>query len=102
MTSPPMIPITSKSPRQLIAELWRRDRSFRGFVEFGLIGAILLCFLHGLAFRVSLGGLAPSTNIPALPSAYVKAPPVQSARMPSISDVFFDEQHFAKRSEPLR
>jgi len=97
------IPIASKSPWQIFLGAWRGDASFRGFFEFSVIGAVVLCFLHGLNLH-SLNFMAPNLSVPAPRAA---DPAVQSNRpnswtLPTIKEVMFDENYFSERSEPLR
>jgi TPR repeat protein len=97
------IPSVSKNPWQVFLGAWRGDPGFRGFFEFSVIGAVVLCFLHGLNLH-SLNFLRPNSSVPA-PRA--TAPAVQSNRLnswtlPTIQEVMFDENYFSERTEPLR
>jgi TPR repeat protein len=86
----------------LALTLWHGGGSFRSFLEFALIGAIVLGFLHGL--NVDFSGLlrqfAPrshdlTANIPG--SAGPKLPIT-----PHMDEVMFDEGYFTSAAEPLR
>jgi TPR repeat protein len=97
------IPIASKNPWQIFLGAWRGDASFRGFFEFSVIGAVVLCFLHGLHLP-GLNFLGPNSSAPAPRTA---DPAVQSNRpnswtLPTVKEVMFDENYFSERSEPLR
>src|SRR6266404_4678588 len=93
----PILARRRKSPWQTFLHLWRDDQGFRGFLEFSLMGAVVLCFLHGVDFRgFRSPGAAPAT---------VRAPQsnsLNSSRLPVIRDVMFDAGYFAGRPEPAR
>jgi TPR repeat protein len=106
MTQPANLPIASKSPWQVFSGAWRSDPNFRGFFEFGVIGAVVLCFLHGLNLD-SLNLIGLNSSVPASRVAPANDPAAQSShlngwRLPTVKDVMFDERYFAGRSEPLR
>lgn len=97
------IPIVSKSPWQVFLSAWRGDPSFRGFFEFSVIGAVVLCFLHGLNLH-SLNFVRPNSSVPA-PRASdlaVQSNRLNSWTLPTIQEVMFDENYFSERTEPLR
>ena len=96
----------SKSPWQVFLGAWRSDPGFRGFLEFGLIGAVVLGFLHGLNLNsFNLMGSNPGAPVPySLPTSKLATQSSQPAgwRLPVVKDVMFDEGHFSNRPEPLR
>lgn len=106
ITRPANLPIASKSPWQVFLGAWRSDPNFRGFFEFGVIGAVALCFLHGLNLH-SLNLIGLNSSVPASPVAPATDPAAQSSRLngwrlPTVKDVMFDERYFAGRPERLR
>jgi TPR repeat protein len=101
-----ILPAARKNAWQVLAQLWRTDSNFRGLVEFAVVGAIVLIFLHGAKINV-LNWRGPSTTAPAssLPAASVTAAPAAqnwSVRLPALSDVIFDAAYFETKPEPLR
>jgi TPR repeat protein len=105
-----ILPTASKSPWRVFSTAWSGDPNFRGFFEFGLIGAFVVCFLHGLNLNIpGFAGLNPNPSasrvaLATSPAINPVAPSSQpnSLKLPMVKDVMFDETYFAGRSEPLR
>lgn len=100
----PIMPFVAKSPWRLALELLHQQGSFRGFVEFALIGAIVLAFLHGL--RLDLSGLWNAIP-PQLAQLAARGTPTaqQHAGLPvtpHMDELVFDESYFVAAPEPLR
>jgi TPR repeat protein len=96
-----ILPAVKKNGWQVLVQLWRADGNFRGLLEFAVVGAVVLLFLHGAKFNV-LNWRGPSTTVPA---SSVSAPPVAqnwSVRLPVLGDVMFDAAYFETKQEPLR
>ena len=96
-----ILPAVKKNGWQVLVQLWRTDGNFRGLLEFAVVGAVVLGFLHGANFHVP-NWRGPSTTVPA--SSAPAAPSAQNwtVRLPVLSDVMFDAAYFATKQEPLR
>ena len=84
--------------------LWLEGGSFRNFVEFALIGAVVLTFLHGLNLDLS-----PVWNLFTSPRGQIseQQSPASIAETklpitPHLDELIFDEAYFASVDEPLR
>ena len=93
-------------PWLVFLDAWRSDPTFRGFFEFGVIGAVVLCFLHGLSLP-SLNVLGSNSTVPVSSISRETDPALQSSRLnsrtlPTIQQVMIDENYFSERTEPLR
>ena len=105
---PAVMPASPKGLLSTLRHVWRTDRTFRGFVEFALIGGVVLAFLHGLSFDFRTVHQSPT----ATPQQSRTDATLQQSRtdksfhrrvhMPRIADVMFDESYFADRPEPMR
>jgi TPR repeat protein len=99
-----------RSPWVVALDLYRAGGSFRGFLEFAVIGAIVLAFLPGggmMSFATSWmrGQTAPAATSPApvqpgSPGAGIAKPHIPLA--PRISDLKIDPSYFDNAVEPLR
>src|ERR1700731_636803 len=92
----PIMPFVPKSPWRLALGLLHQQGSFRGFVEFALIGAIVLAFLHGL--RLDLSGLWNQIT-PQVRELTAAPPPAAQQQSglpvtPHMDEVVFDESYF--------
>jgi hypothetical protein len=99
----PVMPAVRKNPWRVLLELLHARGSFRGFIEFALIGAIVLAFLHGL--RLDLSGLWNTLTPPAREFATAPPPPQEKSGLPvtpHMDEVIFDDSYFAAAPEPLR
>jgi TPR repeat protein len=99
----PVVPTMRKSSWLLALDLWRGDGSFRGFVEFALIGAIVLAFLPGdnlSGFAVKSGASEKAALSHAPELSKFSGPSVPLA--PRLSDVALDAAYFKDVDEPLR
>lgn len=99
----PILPGTRQGPVRLALTLWHGGGSFRNFLEFALIGAIVLAFLHGVRIDLSalLSRLAPFPQ--AVSSMhYQRSEKSNLPVTPHIDEVMFDEKYFASAEEPLR
>ncbi|VIO77073.1 Secretory immunoglobulin A-binding protein EsiB [Bradyrhizobium ivorense] len=92
-----IFPAVKKSAWQRLLQLWHGNGSFRGFLEFAAIGAVVVAFLHGSNFGVLkwVGSAVGSKIASAVTSKG------WTARPPMLSDVMFDGSYFAARPEPL-
>ncbi|MBA2402707.1 MAG: sel1 repeat family protein [Bradyrhizobium sp.] len=97
-----------KGPFRLLRDLYSTDNSFRGFVEFAVIGAVALFFIHGYQSVPMIGKAAKSAVSPA-PTAHALPDPgdiVKFARRgnlaPRLNELGLDETYFANDPEPLR
>lgn len=106
----PVLPTGIKRPSRLVLDLWRARGSFRHFLEFAVIGAIVLAFLHGWKPDISAlwGARAPAQQEPqaaepiALPKNLANLSKSGLPAVPRLSDVMFDDRYFAALGEPLR
>jgi TPR repeat protein len=93
----PILARRQKGPWQTFLHLSRDDQGFRGFLEFALMGAVVLCFLHGVDFR----GFRPPATAPS-PVRAPQSNALKGSRLPVIRDVMFDAGYFAGHPEPAR
>lgn len=102
MAGKPVLPEARQSALRLALSLWHAGGTFRSFLEFALIGAIVLAFLHGLS--VDLSGLwarvASSVHDPIMQPLTPTGPKLPIT--PHMDEVMFDENYFASAPEPLR
>jgi TPR repeat protein len=91
-----------RSPWVVALDLYKAGGSFRGFVEFALIGAIVLAFLPGGgigSFATSwMRGQQKSTE----PEPVIAIAKPQLSLVPSIADVKIEPAYFDNVAEPLR
>jgi TPR repeat protein len=102
----PILPPARLGGWRLALSLWHSGGSFRNFVEFALIGAIVLAFLHGLSIDVSglWRGVKQALDERAAQSL-MSSGNSQEAKLPitpHMDQVMFDESYFAAAAEPLR
>lgn len=95
-----------RAPWVVAFDLYKAGGSFRGFLEFALIGAVVLAFLPGGGFANfatswvrSLKSSDASTTAPAAPAPLAK-PHIPLA--PRIADLKIEPSYFDKVEEPLR
>src|SRR5258705_3681645 len=110
----PLLSPAYRGPGRVALDLWRARGSFRGFVEFAVIGAIVLWFLMnrglpglGDIVRVAVPAFGTSTASQAPIAASADLPTFQGngaalPLAPRPSDVAFGESYFDAGSEPLR
>jgi len=115
-----MIPAPRRGPARVALDLWRAGGSFRGFIEFSLIGAVVLAFLPGpgstaLSVIMQLFSSGQHAATPtALPDAGTMAAPGATAELPPsfndrnktlaprIGDLKITPDYFERVQEPLR
>lgn len=99
-----------RRPLQVAVQLWRSHSTFRGFLEFALIGALMLPFLAGVQLsRLGHKAISAVPGVTVADSSPTSAtlPPNQASgsvlwTVPRLPDLVFDETYFAEVSEPLR
>src|SRR5258707_7523801 len=111
-----MIEPPRRGPWIVAIDLYRSGGSFRGFMEFAVIGAFVLAFLQGIPFDNPFAHNAEgrwygsSTKTAPLPAGDdAKQPSLRKSvagdspgRPPVPSDLEPSETHFEKGDEPLR
>jgi len=111
MKSKPLLEVPRKSPARLFLDLYQAGSGFRGFVDFAVIGGIVLAFIHGLqpfatGFRLSGSGTAtapPSVQTQKMDTGdIVKIGLRNNLLAPRLSELGLDETNFDGVPQPLR
>jgi TPR repeat protein len=97
-----ILPTVKRSPWQFVAHLWSGDQTFRGFLEFALIGAVVLAFLHGLNLNVFKLRSSVGPGVPQAADVASEPDHLRSWRLPTLADVTIDTAYVANKPEPLR
>src|SRR4051812_25542801 len=104
-----MLPPPQRSPWTVARDLYRARGTFRGFVEFAVIGAVVLSFLPGGLDWLNSGWLR--SLMPGQAAQPLQAPPnnelpkpsrANTPLVPRISDLKIEPSYFDQASEPLR
>jgi TPR repeat protein len=105
----PVLTAPRKSAPRLFLDLYLAGTGFRGFVDFAVIGTIVLAFIHGIGSIASLnpfasaGGSVPSVNKePRTQGDMVKIGVRNSMLAPRLSELGLDESYFNTVAQPLR
>jgi TPR repeat protein len=106
----PILGTSYRSPWRVAWDLWRARGSFRGFVEFAVIGGIVIWFLEArgapeLPAVLKDVGEAAGIQIRTEPKQNATLPlgkKAQAPLAPKLSDIELDQRHFETAPEPLR
>lgn len=109
--------IPRRGPGRVALDLWRAGGTFRGFIEFAMVGALVLAFLHGgVATNMMRSLKPPALTSPAQPRANAIEPPGKSdakaelfatpadrpAVAPRLADINLLPAYFSDVPQPLR
>jgi TPR repeat protein len=98
-----------KGPLRLLLDLHATNSTFRGFVEFAVIGAIVLFFIHGMQVvpEFGAGSAHPTSAKISIQDVKDQGDVARLARrnstmVPRLNELGLDEHYFAGDAEPLR